>query len=324
MEKPAYRVLLYYLYTDIKDPEERAQQHLEYCKSLGLKGRILIAAEGINGTVSGTYEQTQQYMDDMKADPVFQDITFKIDEAEGHTFKKMHVRPRPELVTLRLNDEDVDPRETTGNYLSPKEWYEKLQDPDTIVLDARNKYEYDIGHFDGAIRPDIDYFRELPEWVEKNREMLEGKEILTYCTGGIRCEKFSGWLVEKGFDNVNHLQGGIVTYGKDPEVRGRLWNGQCYVFDERISVPVNQEDHVVVGRDHFTGEPCERYINCANPDCNKQILTSEENEQFYLGGCTHECRVHPRNRYIETNKLTDEEVENQLEKIEASKSVAQK
>ncbi|SDN21123.1 rhodanese-related sulfurtransferase [Alkalicoccus daliensis] len=324
MEKESYRVLLYYLYTDIKDPEERAQKHLEYCKSIGLKGRILIADEGINGTVSGTYAQTDQYMKDMKADPAFKDIIFKIDEADGHAFKKMHVRYRPELVTLRLNEEDVDPREVTGNYLSPTEWYEKMQDPNTIILDARNTYEYDLGHFDGAIRPDIEYFRELPEWVDKNREMLEGKEILTYCTGGIRCEKFSGWLVEKGFDKVNHLEGGIVSYGKDPEVRGRRWNGQCYVFDERISVPINQEEHVIVGRDHFTGEPCERYVNCSNPACNKQILLSEETEAFYLGACTHECRVSPRNRYVIAQGMTEAEVNAQLEKIEEHLHAAQR
>ncbi len=316
MEKAAYRVLLYYLYTDIENPEEAAQQHLEYCKSIGLKGRILIAKEGINGTVSGTIEQTEQYMNDMKADRRFKDIIFKIDEAEGHAFKKMHVRPRPELVTLRLHEEDVDPRVTTGRYLKPMEWLEKMKDPNTIVLDARNKYEYDLGHFDGAIRPDIDYFRELPEWVDENREMLEGKEILTYCTGGIRCEKFSGWLKEKGYDNVNHLEGGIVTYGKDEEARGRGWKGQCYVFDERISVPINQEEHIVVGRDHFDGEPCERYINCADPSCNKQILASEENEAFFLGACTHQCRISPRNRYVIREGLTDSQVEEQLQKID--------
>ncbi|GAA3326981.1 hypothetical protein GCM10020331_065110 [Ectobacillus funiculus] len=105
-------------------------------------------------------------------------------------------------------------------------------------------------------------------------------------------------MLKEGFQDVGQLHGGIVTYGKDPEVQGRLWDGQCYVFDERISVPVNQTEHVIVGKDYFTGEPCERYVNCANPECNKQILCSEENEHKYLRGCTHECRVHPRNLYV--------------------------
>lgn len=315
VETKPYRVLLYYFYTKIENPEEYAAQHLAYCKDLGLKGRILVAEEGINGTVSGTVEQTNQYMEMMKSDPRFNGIVFKVDEADGHAFKKMHVRPRKELVTLRLED-DINPREVTGKYYSPKEFYEAMQDEDTIVLDARNDYEYDLGHFRGAIRPDIETFRELPDWVRKNKEMLAGKKILTYCTGGIRCEKFSGWLVREGFEDVAQLHGGIVTYGKDPEVQGELWDGQCYVFDERIAVPINHKEHVIVGKDYFTGEPCERYVNCANPECNRQMLCSEENEHKYLRSCSHECRVHPRNLYIKEHELTKEEVAERLQKIE--------
>lgn len=313
MEKN-YRVLLYYKYVPIEDPETLTEEHLEYCKNLGLRGRILIASEGINGTVSGTIDQTNKYMEDLKKDPRFADIEFKIDEAEGHAFKKMHVRHRDEIVSLRL-DEDINPNEQTGEYLEPKEFYEAMQQDETIILDARNDYEYDLGHFRGAIRPDINSFRELPDWIKENKDKLEGKQILTYCTGGIRCEKFSGWLKEEGFENVHQLHGGIVTYGKDEEVKGKLWDGKCYVFDERISVPINQVDHVIVGRDHFDGEPCERYVNCSNPDCNKQIICSEENEHKYMRGCTYECRVHPRNRYVEEHELSQEEVEERLKQL---------
>ncbi|MFC3039340.1 rhodanese-related sulfurtransferase [Virgibacillus xinjiangensis] len=309
-----YRVLLYYKYVTIEDPEAYAVEHLDFCKELDLRGRILVAEEGINGTVSGTKEQTNKYMEAMHNDPRFADMVFKVDAHDGHAFKKMHVRPREELVTLRL-EEDIDPHQTTGKYLEPKEFYEAMQDENTIVLDARNDYEYDLGHFRGAIRPDIETFRELPEWVQKNKHLIEGKKILTYCTGGIRCEKFSGWLVKEGFEDVAQLHGGIVTYGKDPEVQGELWDGKCYVFDERISVPVNQKEHVVVGVDYFDGELCERYVNCANPECNKQILCSEENEHKYLRGCTHECRVSPRNMYVKEHDLTEEEVEHRLNQI---------
>ena len=128
----------------------------------------------------------------------------------------------------------MNPIELTGNYLSPKEFLRAMQDENTVVLDARNDYEYDLGHFRGAIRPDIRNFRELPQWVRDNKDQFEDKKILTYCTGGIRCEKFSGWLLEEGFEDVGQLHGGIVTYGKDPEVQGELWDGQMYVFDERI------------------------------------------------------------------------------------------
>ncbi len=203
-----------------------------------------------------------------------------------------------------------------GKHLKPAEFYEKMQDPNTIVLDARNDYEYDLGHFRGAVRPDIEAFRELPEWIEENKDMLEGKQILTYCTGGVRCEKFSGWLMKQGFEDVSQLDGGIVTYGKDPEVQGKLWDGQCYVFDERISVPVNRVEHVIVGKDYFTGEPCERYVNCANPSCNKKMICTPENEYKYMRNCDHECRTNPRNLYVQEHNMTEEEVNARLAVIE--------
>ncbi|WP_079476003.1 oxygen-dependent tRNA uridine(34) hydroxylase TrhO [Marinococcus halophilus] len=311
-ENQAYRVLLYYNYTNVEDPENFAAEHLAFCKELGLKGRIIVAEEGINGTVSGTVDQTEAYMQELTGDERFKDTEFKVDYAEGHAFKKMHVRPRSELVSLYLED-DINPNEQTGEHLSPKEFYEALQSDETIVLDARNDYEYDLGHFRGAIRPDINAFRELPDWVRENREKLEGKKILTYCTGGIRCEKFSGFLKEEGFDDVAQLHGGIVSYGKDPEVKGELWDGKCYVFDQRISVPINQVEHRVIGRDHFDGEPCERYVNCADPDCNNQIICSEENEHKYMRSCTTQCMTHPRNRYMEEHGLSKEDVERKIE-----------
>ncbi|NEU29557.1 rhodanese-related sulfurtransferase [bacterium LRH843] len=320
MSNTSFRVLLYYKYVPIENAEEFTLEHLQFCKDLELKGRILVADEGINGTVSGTYEQTEKYMNHLKNDPRFSDIVFKIDEADGHAFKKMHVRYRPEIVTLRLED-DVDPLEVTGQYLEPVEFFKAMQEEDTVIIDARNDYEFELGHFKNAIKPDIQNFRELPEWIQDNKEKFEGKKILTYCTGGVRCEKFSGWLRKEGFEDVSQLHGGIVTYGKDPDVQGELWNGQCYVFDERISVPINRKNPVIVGKDHFSNEPCERYVNCANPECNKQILCSEENEDLYLRGCSHECRVHPRNRYVAEHELTEAEVQDRLSKIEESLAV---
>ena len=158
------RVLLYYKYIPIENAEAYAAEHLAFCKSIGLKGRILIADEGINGTVSGDYERTQKYMDYVHANPLFSDLWFKIDEENEQAFKKMFVRYKKEIVHLGLEDNDfdndIDPLVTTGAYLSPKEFKEALLDEDTVVLDTRNDYEYDLGHFRGAIRPYIRYFRE--------------------------------------------------------------------------------------------------------------------------------------------------------------------
>ncbi|MBE0700874.1 MAG: rhodanese-related sulfurtransferase [Acholeplasmataceae bacterium] len=297
----AYRVLLFYHYTKINNPEDLQEQHLLLCKKIGLLGRVYISSEGINGTVSGTLLQTEIYMKTLKTDPVFKGIVFKSDETDDHAFKKIHVRTKNELVNFSL-DEDINPLEITGKYVEPSEFLQGLSNPDTIIIDARNTYEYDLGHFRGALRPNIQTFRELPRWIRENKNLLQNKKIMTYCTGGVRCEKFSGWLKKEGFDDVGQLHGGIVNYGKDSVTRGQFWDGKCYVFDQRISVPINHIEHVIVGRDYFTGEPCERYINCTNPECNKQIICSEENEHRFLGACSTACRKHPRNRYVKKMK----------------------
>jgi len=303
--KKPYRVLLYYKYVHIENPEEFAAEHLKFCKELGLKGRIIVAEEGLNGTVSGTIEQTDIYMETVRKDPRFADLWFKIDEADGHTFKKMFVRAKKEIVTWRF-EEDVNPNELTGKYLSPKEFYEQLQSEDVIVIDGRNDYEYELGHFRGAIKPEVESSREFPEWIRKNLSQYKDKKVLTYCTGGIRCEKLTGFLLKEGFKDVSQLHGGIVTYSKDPEVKGKLFDGKMYVFDERISVRVNNTDEdVVISNCYYCGKPEDRYVNCANPECNRQHFCCHECEEKFLRSCSDECRMHPRNRYVKELKVLD-------------------
>lgn len=310
MSKP-YKVLLYYKYTPVENPEAFSREHLAKCNEIGIKGRILVAEEGFNGTVAGTLAQTEAYKAYVHSLPGFEDVWFKEDEEDVMPFKKMFVRPRKEVVSLELED-DINPLELTGEYLEPKEFKEALLDEDTIVLDTRNDYEYDLGHFRGAVRPEIRNFRELPQWIQENKEKFMEKRVVVYCTGGIRCEKLSGWLVREGFKDVGQLNGGIANYGKDPEVQGELWDGKMYVFDERISVDINQVEPTVVGKDWYDGTPCERYVNCCNPECNRQILTSKENEAKYVRGCSVECRRHPRNRYIKEHGISTKEWETRL------------
>lgn len=312
-----YRVLLYYKYQPIDDPEKFTADHLKFTKSIGLRGRILVSSNGINGTVSGTIQQTDQYQKYLHSIPGFDDVWFKVDEAEDYAHSKMFVRPREEIVSLKLADAvDHDPNELTGKRLKPHEFREAIVDKDTIVLDARNDYEYDLGHFKGAVRPEIQNFRELPDWVLENKEKFMDKKVVMYCTGGIRCEKFSGWMLREGIGTeIGQLDGGIDTYGKDPETKGDLWDGKMYVFDERISVPVNRVNPVIISKDMFDGEPCDRYVNCANPNCNKQVFMSEENEHKYLRGCTAECRKISTNRYVKEYALTASEWEKRLNKI---------
>ena len=310
-----FRVLLYYKYEPIKDPELFVKEHLAFCKSIGLKGRVLVGSEGLNGTVSGTVEQTEKYKEYLHSLSGFEDVWFKVDEANDYAHKKMHVRYRKEIVSLSLED-DINPEEITGDYLKPTQFKEALLDEDTIVLDTRNDYEYDLGHFKGAIRPEIKNFRDLPQWVIDNKEQFMDKKVVVYCTGGVRCEKFSGWMLREGIaSQVGQLEGGIDTYGKDPNTKGELWEGSMYVFDDRISVPINHVDPTVVSKDHFDQTPCDRYVNCANPECNKQVFMSMENEHKYLRGCTSECRKHPRNRYVKEHNLSNDEWEARLNVI---------
>ncbi|MDO3411821.1 rhodanese-related sulfurtransferase [Saccharibacillus sp. CPCC 101409] len=287
MEKQPYRILLFYKFVRIDDPETFTAEHLQYCKDLGVKGRILIASEGINGTLSGTYEQTERYMQALTADPRFADTVFKIDESEEHAFKKIFVRHKEELVTFRY-EKELDPNVQFGTRLSPKEFHEQLQKEEVIVLDGRTDYEYDLGHFRGAIRPDIDSFRDFPQWIRDNMSEHKDKTILTYCTGGIRCEKLTGFMLEEGFANVAQLEGGIVTYGKDPEVQGDLFDGKCYVFDERISVPINQVAPSVVGKCYHCDEPTDVYVNC--PVCNLQHLVCESCADEHSHYCSDVCK----------------------------------
>ncbi len=239
-----YWVLLFYKYVFIHDYHDVAREHLAFCERLGVLGRILIAEEGINGTISGTPAQCQAYMAELRSDSRFEDIWFKIEEATDHAFAKIHVRAKRELVTFRV-DTPLDPNERTGTYLSPAEWREAMKGVETgevVILDGRSDYEWDTGHFAGAIRPDVASFREFPDWIRKHFIQYKDKRVLTYCTGGIRCEKLTSLLLHEGLQNVAQLHGGIIHYAHDPEVRGLGFEGRCYVLDGRISVPVNPND----------------------------------------------------------------------------------
>jgi len=287
--KLPYRVLLYYKYVQIEDHENYAKLHLNFCKSLGVKGRILIAEEGINGTLSGTEDQSKTYIYAMKMDLRFKDMEFKIDHAHEHAFKKLYVRPKKEIVTFNLDD-DIDPNKLTGKHLNPKEFFEAMKDENVIILDSRNDYEYDLGHFKNAIRPDVRNFKELPGWIKKNKVKFADKKVLTYCTGGIRCEKFSGLLLKEGLKDIYQLNGGIINYSKDPDTKGTLFEGKCYVFDERISVDVNfAEGYTMVGKCYHCGKPHDRYVNCAHLSCHFQFICCEECEINYKRSCSQEC-----------------------------------
>lgn len=287
----AYQVLLYYRYSPIPDPESYVREHLAFCQELGLYGRVLIGAEGINGTVSGLTPQTERYMETLREDERTRGIEFKVDPADEHAFRRLSVKFRPEIVTLGLDDEeDIDPAQVTGKRLTPEAWLEAMQEEGVIILDGRNDYESAVGKFAGAICPEVGNFRDFPKWIRENMADLKERKVLTYCTGGIRCEKLSGFLIQEGFQDVSQLEGGIVTYGKDPKTQGKDFEGLCYVFDQRIAVEVNHTDtHKIISQCSKCGEPSPRYRNCGWPDCNQQFFLCESCEESLGRFCCDAC-----------------------------------
>ncbi|MEM9282345.1 MAG: rhodanese-related sulfurtransferase [Verrucomicrobiota bacterium] len=293
-EQPAaFQVLLYYRYVEIADPVAYAESHRALCESLELRGRIIVGLEGINGTVSGPIKSTEAYMIAMHADPLTANMEFKIDSAEGHAFPKLSIKARKEIVSLGLDaSEDINPNKLTGTRLTPSEWHKKMNEEDVVIIDGRNDYEAELGHFKNAICPPIRNFREFPDWLRENTPQLKGKQILTYCTGGIRCEKLSGLIRREGFEDVYQLEGGIVEYGKDPEMQGRDFDGLCYVFDERVEVEVNHtETRKIISHCRYCGSPEPRYGNCQWVECNAQIFVCPSCREEHGLYCDANCRT---------------------------------
>ena len=296
MEKTSsqpFEVLLYYNFTPVPDPDAVRLEMEQYCLEHGLLGRILIAAEGLNGTVSGPASATAAYREWIGRHPIFHATEFKIDQVEGHTFQKLHVRVKPEIVHLGIPE--LDPTTPLANYIEPEEFREVLRsgEEDIVILDARSNYEHRVGKFKGALTLDIDNFRDLPDKLDELDE-LKGKKIYTYCTGGIKCEKVSRLMIEKGFTDVYQLHGGIIRYGH--EVGGEDFEGSCYVFDQRVVVPVNDVNPSVLGQCKICEGPTETMVNCANPDCNDHFLVCDACAEQLQGCCSENCVESPRRR----------------------------
>jgi UPF0176 protein len=286
-----YNILLYYCYTAIEDPEQFRDQHHALCLELGLLGRIIIAQEGINGTVSGLKEHTDQYMHALKNDARFAHIDFKVDEHDGHAFQKLYVRVKSEIVHSSLSH--LHPSNFTGQHLSPQEFKAMKDRDDVVVLDVRSDYEHELGRFKNAVTLDIENFRDFPAKI-KELEQYKGKKILTYCTGGIKCEKASAYLLEQGFEDVYQLHGGIIKYGK--EAGGEDFEGKCYVFDGRVAVDVNQVNPKVISRCYVCDTASDRMVNCANPSCNIHVPICENCGTQLEGACSTTCQEHPDKR----------------------------
>lgn len=223
-----------YKFVALEDYKAIRQPLLEAMESNGIKGTLLLASEGINGTVSGTQEGIDALLAWLNSDDRFNPISFKLSYHDNQPFYRTKVKLKKEIVTMGV--EGIDPRKTVGTYVKPKDWNALISDPDVLLIDTRNDYEIEIGTFEHAVNPNTKTFREFPEYVKNNLDPKKNKKVAMFCTGGIRCEKSTAYLKEQGFEEVYHLEGGILQYLEDVPKEDTLWKGDCFVFDNRVAV----------------------------------------------------------------------------------------
>ncbi len=286
-----FEVIIFYKYVPIDSPEKLAKAQKELWAKLNLKGRMIIAAEGVNATLEGNSKDIKKYVKEVKKDPRFSDLFIKSSPGNGQSFPKPSIKVRKEIVATHIN-EDLDPNKTTGKYLTAEklhEWFETGKK--FYIVDMRNDYEQISGHFEGSILSDFKQFYDLPQILPK-LEYLKDETILTVCTAGVRCEKASGFLVKHGFSDVYQLYGGIHTYMQ--QYPNENFNGVLYVFDNRLIVGFNLEDetHQVIGKCFKCGAASEDYQNCAFNFCHYHTIVCSDclnpDGNFY---CTRQCEL---------------------------------
>ncbi|TDF41676.1 rhodanese-related sulfurtransferase [Alteromonadaceae bacterium M269] len=284
-----FTVCALYKFVSLPDYQEKRQPLLQFMEDNDIKGTLLLAEEGINGTVSGTQQAIDALLAWLNEDERFNPISYKLSYDESQPFYRSKVKLKKEIVTMGV--EGIDPRRTVGSYVKPKDWNALISDPDVVVIDTRNDYEIEIGTFKHAINPNTDSFREFPQYVKDNLNPEKNKKVAMFCTGGIRCEKSTAFLKEQGFEEVYHLEGGILKYLEDVPKEETLWEGDCFVFDNRVAVnhdlqrsqydqcfacrlPITQED--------MQSEQYEKGVSC--PKCygkhsEEQLVRFREREK---------------------------------------------
>jgi UPF0176 protein len=232
--QPEIRVAALYRFCRVEQPEALRKPLAAFCCGRGIKGTLLVAREGVNGTVAGSPEAIDALIARLREIPGMAGLEVKFSRAAAMPFHRTKVRLKKEIVTMGV--ESIDPADSAGTYVEPRDWNALISDPDTVVIDTRNDYEVALGSFRNAVDPNTASFREFPDWVERNRASLEGRKVAMFCTGGIRCEKATAYVRSLGLADVFHLRGGILKYLETVPAEQSLWQGECFVFDERVSV----------------------------------------------------------------------------------------
>lgn len=285
----SFKILLYYKYVPLADPVAIMQDQKVLCQRLGLKGRILISDEGINGTVAGDEASIDAYVEATQSVPEFADMEWKVSWADEQVFPKLRVVVRDEIVTLGVKKSGKDIQiANKADYIAPIELQQLYENnADFIILDARNLYEAEIGKFKNALIPPIDNFREFPEFVEKNLQQFKDKDVVTYCTGGVRCEKASAYLREKGFKKVRQLHGGIHEYGEQTD--GKYFEGEMFVFDKRLHLPINKAEPSTISSCLYCGQKVTRFVDCQAHGCGTLFIACAECDSLHKSACSEAC-----------------------------------
>jgi UPF0176 protein len=292
-ENNPYLVLAYYHITPLKDPKKEVVTHKDFFKGRDITSRIYISEEGINGQMSASYQDAEDYITWMGTRDEFKDMPFKITPHKEQAFPRTVVKYRKQLVAYTRQIDTT----TRGIHVSPKEWKEMLNKKDSkILIDVRNDYEWKVGHFEGAELPRCETFREFDKYSEELKTKVDPKTtpVMMYCTGGIRCEFYSAILMEHGFEKVYQLEGGVIGYGI--EEGSEHWLGKLFVFDDRLVVSVSAEETKVIGKCHHCETAFESYYNCANMDCNKLFVCCPDCLKEFAGCCASDCQHSERVR----------------------------
>lgn len=284
-----FTVAALYHFTRFEDPAALRGPLETVCNDLGITGSLLLAKEGINGTIAGTRAGIDGILAYLRGLPGCSDLEHKESKASIPPFKRMKVKLKKEIVTM--GQPDVDPKARVGHYVDAQDWNDLISAPDVVVIDTRNDYEVGIGTFEGAIDPQTKSFREFPQWWEENKDRFHNKRVAMFCTGGIRCEKSTNYLIGQGVNDVYHLKGGILKYLEEVPQEQSKWQGDCFVFDARVSV----------GHELKEGPHQLCYA------CRRPILPDDQNRPEYEHGvachqCAHETSDADKDRFRERQK----------------------